>query len=270
MKYEVRKLTPYRLMSIYAYDALETGHNMCAQIELDVTGIRQRLRAQRRAGRNISFFGYLLSAIAKTIDRNRELNHIRSGKRIYCFDEIDICIPIELELDGVPIPRIYIVRDAAKKTMAEITLEVENAKKHWRESGDVSEEDKKAQRWLELAATLPGWLTTFIIRHLPQNPFKIKKMFGTTYVVSVSGFTDATGFIVPYFEGRYRPLAFAIGSVAKKPGVMNSEIKIREYLSLTISINHDLVDGAPAARFIDQLKQRIEGYGEDCGGAFDV
>jgi hypothetical protein len=106
---------------------------------------------------------------------------------------------------------------------------------------------------------MPKWLIIIIIRQYSKNPFKIKKRFGTTYVTSVSGFTDVSGFAVPFFEGQNRPLAFAIGNLVKKPGVVNSEIKIREYLSMTVSFNHDLVDGAPAARFINRLKQRIEG-----------
>ncbi|HKT37817.1 MAG TPA: 2-oxo acid dehydrogenase subunit E2, partial [Ktedonobacterales bacterium] len=43
---------------------------------------------------------------------------------------------------------------------------------------------------------------------------------------------------------------------------------VREYLNLTISIDHDLVDGAPAARFTKRLKELIEsGYGLDLGSA---
>jgi pyruvate/2-oxoglutarate dehydrogenase complex dihydrolipoamide acyltransferase (E2) component len=68
-----------------------------------------------------------------------------------------------------------------------------------------------------------------------------------------------SGFAIPYIEGGNRPLSFAISNIVKKPGVINSEVKIREYLSLTVCINHDLVDGAPAARFVTRLKQRIEG-----------
>jgi pyruvate/2-oxoglutarate dehydrogenase complex dihydrolipoamide acyltransferase (E2) component len=35
----------------------------------------------------------------------------------------------------------------------------------------------------------------------------------------------------------------------------------REYLSLTISVNHDIIDGAPAARFGARLLELIEsGY----------
>jgi len=55
-----------------------------------------------------------------------------------------------------------------------------------------------------------------------------------------------------------------VGGIAEKPGVVNGTIAIREYLSLTLSVNHDIVDGAPAARLTERLKELIEsGYGLD-------
>jgi pyruvate/2-oxoglutarate dehydrogenase complex dihydrolipoamide acyltransferase (E2) component len=38
----------------------------------------------------------------------------------------------------------------------------------------------------------------------------------------------------------------------------NGRIAIREYLSMTISFDHDIIDGAPAARFTQRLKELIE------------
>jgi len=62
------------------------------------------------------------------------------------------------------------------------------------------------------------------------------------------------------FEGYNRQVAFAIGGLAKKSGVIDQEIKIRNYLSMKISISLDPIDGAPAARFINRLKRRIEEF----------
>ena len=259
MKFEIKNLSPFRLRSIYGYEALGEGHNMYALTEFDVTDIRQRLRSQRRNGVNISFFGFLLSAIARTIDENKELNHIRRGKRIYYFDEVDINIPIELELDGISTPQRFVVRDAAKKTRTEITNEIEQASKSWKEYGTVHKDDKWTLVWIKIASMLPKWLSKFITKQFAKNPFRVKKGFGTTYVSSVSGFTNFSGFIIPFFPGQTRPLAFAIGNIFKKPGIVGSEIKIREFINITICINHDLVDGAPAARFVNRLKLRIEG-----------
>ncbi|MBN2572859.1 MAG: 2-oxo acid dehydrogenase subunit E2 [Ignavibacteriales bacterium] len=257
--YKIKKLIPFRLLSIYAYDTLGTGHNMYAQIEIDVTDLRQSIRAQRKIGINVSFFGFLLYAIAKTIDENKDFNQIRCGKRSYYFNEVDIDTAIELKHEGVLIPRKYIVRNAANKSNEEITQEIEAAKRKWKETGLTGKDDKKALRWIKWVSILPKGLIKLFIRRLSNKPLKIKGSFGTTYVASVSGFANFSGFIIPFFEGRSRPVSFAIGGVTKKPCIINSEIKIREYLSMTISINHDLIDGAPAARFVNRLKQIIEG-----------
>ena len=82
MNYKIQKLDSFRLLSIYGYEAIGSGHNMHALIELDITDIRQRLRLQRKAGQRVSFFGFILFSIAKTIDEHKELNHIRRGKKI--------------------------------------------------------------------------------------------------------------------------------------------------------------------------------------------
>ncbi len=51
--------------------------------------------------------------------------------------------------------------------------------------------------------------------------------------------------------------------VAERPAFApDGGIERREYLSLTVSVDHDVVDGAPAARFIQRLNELIEcGYG---------
>jgi 2-oxoacid dehydrogenase/acyltransferase catalytic subunit len=57
-------------------------------------------------------------------------------------------------------------------------------------------------------------------------------------------------------------LTITVGDIGKKPGIVDEHIANREYLSLTVSFDHDLIDGAPAARFAGRLKVLIEsGYG---------
>ena len=45
-------------------------------------------------------------------------------------------------------------------------------------------------------------------------------------------------------------LTVTVGGITKKPGVVDDRIEIREFLDLTISIDHDVVDGAPKVRFV--------------------
>ncbi len=52
------------------------------------------------------------------------------------------------------------------------------------------------------------------------------------------------------------------GGIGEKQVMGDGHTAVREYLSLTISVDHDIVDGAPAARFARRLKELIEsGYG---------
>jgi hypothetical protein len=55
-----------------------------------------------------------------------------------------------------------------------------------------------------------------------------------------------------------------VGGIGEKQVLVDGHSAVREYLSLTISVDHEIVDGAPAARFTQRLKELIEsGYGLD-------
>jgi pyruvate/2-oxoglutarate dehydrogenase complex dihydrolipoamide acyltransferase (E2) component len=51
---------------------------------------------------------------------------------------------------------------------------------------------------------------------------------------------------------------FVLGSVVEKPWIHAGQITPRSVLSLSVLVDHDLVDGAPAARFAQRLKALIE------------
>ena len=108
-----------------------------------------------------------------------------------------------------------------------------------------------------LITSLPKSIVLFIFRRILKNHKLVKKYSGTVFVTSVSMFSNVPGFVIP-FAGGPKAASFAVGSVVKKPVVKRDEIRIREIVNLTAIFNHDLVDGAPAARFINCLRRYIE------------
>ena len=50
----------------------------------------------------------------------------------------------------------------------------------------------------------------------------------------------------------------ALGAINKKPVVVDDEIVIRPIMSITLSYDHRIVDGAPAAEFLVRVKEYIE------------
>ena len=58
-----------------------------------------------------------------------------------------------------------------------------------------------------------------------------------------------------------------VGGISRKPAVIDGRIEPRDMLDLTVTFDHDVVDGAPAARFVKRLVELIEsGYGLEEAG----
>ena len=94
---------------------------------------------------------------------------------------------------------------------------------------------------------------------MSRSPSIQKKYGGTVGVTSVGMFGEGAGWGIPINE---HTLDLTLGGIVEKPGVVAGHIAIHEYLCITMSSDHDLIDGAPAARFSRRLKELIEnGYG---------
>lgn len=49
-----------------------------------------------------------------------------------------------------------------------------------------------------------------------------------------------------------------VGGIGPRVGLGAAGIEERDHLSLTISVDHDIVDGGPAARFAERLRELAE------------
>jgi pyruvate/2-oxoglutarate dehydrogenase complex dihydrolipoamide acyltransferase (E2) component len=57
-------------------------------------------------------------------------------------------------------------------------------------------------------------------------------------------------------------LLVTLGGIGQRRLDVNGQMRVREYLSLTVSFDYNMIDGTPAARFTERSKQLIEsGYG---------
>jgi pyruvate dehydrogenase E2 component (dihydrolipoamide acetyltransferase) len=49
-----------------------------------------------------------------------------------------------------------------------------------------------------------------------------------------------------------------VGQIAAKPVVIDGEIVIRQMMTLSLGFDHRVIDGAPAARFLQRIKRLLE------------
>ena len=83
----------------------------------------------------------------------------------------------------------------------------------------------------------------------------LKKYYGTVLVTSIGMFGTGNGWGIPVPN---HSLQLTLGGIGEKPGVVNHNIEVRKYLSVTVSFDHDVIDGAPVARFLHRLQKFIE------------
>jgi pyruvate dehydrogenase E2 component (dihydrolipoamide acetyltransferase) len=82
------------------------------------------------------------------------------------------------------------------------------------------------------------------------------ELSGGTFTITNLGMYDVDGFtpIINFPE----TAILGVGRIKPVPAVHNGEIAIRQMMWLSLTFDHRLVDGAPAARFMQAIKQLIE------------
>lgn len=259
-----KKFPPNRLFTMDVGKIGRDKHHIKAMLEFDVTDSRSKIKKIRsQRGEKISFTAWLLKCIAQAISEHKEVHALRKGRRgLLVFDDVDISLIVEKELDGEFVPLPTVIRAVNKKTLAEIFQEIEEVKnRDLKSDKNLVLERKKRKEPARLFALFPQWLRLIIWRIILADPLRRKKMMGTCLLSFVGMMGQIRGWFIPY---SIHNLAFAIGSVVKKPACFKNEIVPREFLEITILIDHDVIDGAPAARFTAQLKRYLEkGFGLD-------
>jgi len=233
-------------------------HHVRAMIEIDVTEARKKIRTiQKKSGKTLSFTSWTLKCIGQAVSEHKSVHALRKGKnRILVFDDVDISLVIEKDYNRALVPLPIVIRKVNEKSAQELFNEIETAKKQEVRTGkDYVLGGKQSAEPMELFALLPRWLRLIIWKILLSNPRRVKNMMGTAIVTSIGMMGKTSGWFIPY---SIHPVCFGLGSIVRKPGAINNAVTIREYLSLTLLIDHDVVDGAPAARFVSRLVELME------------
>lgn len=261
-RHDAYRLVPYpKLRRVLAmmYPAVQRAHKIHGLIEVDVTEARRRLYAhEAETGERLSFTAFIIACLAHAVGENPSLNVVRKGAtQLALFDDVDVSTPIERDMEGHKQPIVYVVRAADKKDVRAITQEIRAAQMA---AVETKWEGFQAERWLirlPMAALKGLWTIFWWARG--RYPLVQKRFGGTVGLTAVGMFGNGGGWGIPL---SYQTLNVTLGGIARKPGVVGERIAIRDYLCVTLSFDHDVIDGAPAARFVSRLRELIEeGFG---------
>ncbi len=284
------KVVPFpkmrRVLSVMLRSA-QRKNMMHGLVEMDITRAHQYIREYKaRTGVSLSLTAFIVTCLAHAVDENKSVHAYRKGKsQLVLFEEVDVTVQVERKVVGQkePAPSIpstissqqnghrsvhvqhdyrvdtlfpHIIKAANKKSFMEIHKEIRAAQQE-------KIETTVKFRVLKWTAILPIFMIVFIWRVLwrmiSTYPRLQKNFGGTVGVTAVGMFGKGSGWGIPTAA---HTLDITLGGIGEKPIVIDGRLETREYLNVTISMDHNIIDGAPATRFALRLKELIEsGYG---------
>jgi hypothetical protein len=236
------------------------AHTMYGLLEVDVTVTRKLIAEHKaRTGEALSFAGFLTFCLARAVDEDKTIQAYRKGEgQLVLFDDVNVGLMVERKVGEKRALMGHVIRAANRKTYREIHDEIRKVQSEPVPPG------RGMASWFRSAMLLPWPLSRLVIALLRFNsrrdPTIAVSMGGTVALTSVGMFGG--GHSGWGLSPTLHPLGLVVGGIAWKPAVVEGRIEPREILNLTVTFDHDIVDGAPATRFVRRLVELIEsGYG---------
>ncbi|MGC9308579.1 MAG: 2-oxo acid dehydrogenase subunit E2 [Thermoplasmatota archaeon] len=254
--YEVQPFSKERRNMAILLSETEKKHIIYALLKIDVTEGRKKIREYQNNGRDISFTAWLIKCFATVMEDHKRFNALRHGKRkILLFNDVDVAIPVEREIEDEYRTMGYILRDANRKNIDALTREIRDCQQKQMEQSEQLLVRKGLMERFAVAA--PGFIKKLLLYLGSRNARLRKKYMGTTGVSAVGMMGRFQGWFL--IMGGHFTTQLGVGGIVEESVYTSQDtVEKREYLHLTISVDHDIIDGAPLARFSTRLTELLE------------
>lgn len=216
--------------------------------EVDITEPRLLMKEQfEQTGEKLSFTAYIVACLAHVVKENPLTNSFKRGRKLIILDDVVISVMVEREINGEMVPEPFGIKQANTKTVRQINNEIKEAKSiNINSLGGIT-----GHTWIRF---IPKFLIKTCMRLADKSIF-VAKRFGKVAVTAVGMFSNEVLWFIPPGS---TTVHIIVGSIYKKVVEIDGEFVSREHVCLTVSFDHNVVDGAPATRFINQLTKTIK------------
>lgn len=230
----------------------ESKHAIHGLMDVDVTRAR---RLYRERGDQISWTAYVVACVARSVAAHPQVHALRSLRGdLVIFDTVDVCTFVEIVVGDRTYPMPIVLAGAERRSVADLSREIRDAQESPR-SGSLMP-DKRSMR---LAGRIPGPLRRLVMRLFSGVPSLIAGRVGTVGVTAVGMFGRGAGYGIPF--PTVHSMGVTVGGIVERPRFAHESgdrVERGEFMQLTVSVDHDIVDGGPAARFASDLASRLE------------
>ncbi|WP_378951615.1 dihydrolipoamide acetyltransferase family protein [Pelosinus sp. sgz500959] len=216
-------LTPYAGMRKAVGDNMSHSWSVAPKVNYHVSADLSALLALRKtineeAEAKITITDMLVKIVAVALKRSPHINSALVDKNIRTYKDVHIGVAVAIN-QGLVVP---VVKNADIKTISQVSREIKE---------------------LSLRAR--------------DNKLSMNEMRGGTFTVTNIGTYQSVDWFTPIIN-QPEAAILGVGRTVDTPVVENGEIVIRPMIGLSLSFDHRIIDGAPAAEFLGLLLKLIK------------
>ncbi len=218
-------------------------------MDIDMTWA-ESLRGQfKQLGRRITVTAILLKAIgiAQRSHPDSRTAALPFGKRAILHD-IVAGFTVERFVGSQPAVFFGAIDAPDSKPLEQISEELKNYSEQ--EMSEVKQ--LSTQDWFNKMPWLFRQAVLWVGQRFPS--FRLRHM-GATFGLSSLGKFGVKAIIPPCVSTS----TFGVGEVEYRPVVRDGKVEVRPMMTITLNFDHRMIDGAPAARFMQDVRSLMEG-----------
>lgn len=243
----VRPFPPSRRLVTAAVRAGRRIMPMHGLFDVDITTARSLLADHEPP---LSLTAFIVASIGRAAAAHPQVHAYRDWRgRLVEHRYVDVQTVVEVATSQGPFGLVHVIRDADIRSVADISAEIRAVK-------------------ADSSTTTSGRLLTTLGPTLERIPGLYPLMYagmarsrrvhlatGTVQVTAVGMFADGGGFAIA--PPTLASLLLVVGGVSRRPCAVGDKVQVRDVLDLTLTIDHNIVDGSPATRFAADLRRLL-------------
>lgn len=245
---DVRPFPPSRRLVTAAVRAGRRIVPMHGLLDVDVTDARRLLADSSPP---LSMTAFVVASVARAVAAHPEVHAYRDWRgRLVRHRHVDVQTLVEVPTAEGPFGLVHVVRDADVRGVPGISAELRGAKAR----PDTTASGRALTRVAPIAGRVPGFFPA--IYAVMSRSVRAHQQTGTVQVTAVGMFAGGGGFAIA--PPTLASISVVVGGLSRRPRAVGEQVLVRDVLDLTVTIDHEVVDGAPATRFGAELRRRME------------
>jgi pyruvate/2-oxoglutarate dehydrogenase complex dihydrolipoamide acyltransferase (E2) component len=245
---EVRAFPSSRRLVTAAVRAGRRIVPMHGLLDVDITEAR-RLLAQHNPP--LSLTAFVVASTARAAASHPQVHAYRDWRgRLVRHHHVDVQTLIEVPTGQGPFGLVHVVRDADVRTVAGISAELRAVKA----DAATTTTGRLLRTVAPAAGRIPGLYRAMYAAM--SRSVRVHLATGTVQVTAVGMFAGGGGFAIA--PPTLASLIIVVGGASTRPRALDDRIELRDVLDITVTIDHNVVDGAPATRYGAELRHLME------------